>query len=188
MKVYVIRHGESETNVTRRWTGWLDVHLTEKGRRDGEKAGEILRSVPFDRVFSSDLARARETAQVALPGVAVETTSLLREIDVGTLENQPHSTLTEAQKSRIGPYGYADFGGESREEFKSRVRQFLALLEGLECENVAVFSHAGWLREMLDEVVGMRLPRDRIRCNNCAVAVLEYADDGRWLYSWINVT
>lgn len=45
MKVYVIRHGESETNYEKKWTGWLDVNLTEKGMNDAKKAGEFLASV-----------------------------------------------------------------------------------------------------------------------------------------------
>lgn len=61
-------------------------------------------------------------------------------------------------------------------------------LEGLSCENVAVFSHAGWLREMLDTVIGIYIPRKQVCCNNCTVAVFEYTDEIWRLYSWINLT
>ena len=50
MKLYVIRHGESENNVKTCFTGWMDVNLTEKGIADAHKAGELLRDVTFDRV------------------------------------------------------------------------------------------------------------------------------------------
>ena len=43
MRVYVIRHGESETNKAKKWTGWLDVHLTDKGKDDANKAGNFLK-------------------------------------------------------------------------------------------------------------------------------------------------
>ena len=68
MRVYVIRHGESETNLSKRWTGWKAVNLTEKGYEDAKKAGKIIGDVTFDKVFSSDLRRAKETAMTALPG------------------------------------------------------------------------------------------------------------------------
>ena len=62
MFLYVIRHGESETNLSRHWTGWNDVNLTEKGRKDAERAGAMLQGIPFDQIYSSDLTRALHTA------------------------------------------------------------------------------------------------------------------------------
>ena len=50
MKVWVVRHGESETNRDGLWTGWLDVELTEKGREDAAKAGKILAGTSFDKI------------------------------------------------------------------------------------------------------------------------------------------
>ena len=55
MNVYIIRHGESENNVKKCWTGWKDVDLTEKGYEDARYAGRILSGVSFGRIFSSDL-------------------------------------------------------------------------------------------------------------------------------------
>lgn len=62
MRVYVIRHGESETNLNKKWTGWLDVHLTDKGKDDAKKAGDFLKNIAFEKIYASDLSRAVETA------------------------------------------------------------------------------------------------------------------------------
>ena len=67
MRVYVIRHGESETNYKKQWTGWSDVHLTDKGKEDAKKARDFLKHISFDKIFASDLVRAVETAKIALP-------------------------------------------------------------------------------------------------------------------------
>ena len=67
MKLYVVRHGESESNRDKRFSGWSQVHLTEQGRRDAQRAGEMLAGLHFDRVYASDLQRALETAQVYRP-------------------------------------------------------------------------------------------------------------------------
>ncbi|MBR3836779.1 MAG: histidine phosphatase family protein [Clostridia bacterium] len=185
MRVYVIRHGESENNRAQKYTGWADVHLTEKGRRDALLAADFLKNISFDKVYSSDLARAKETAECALPLYPYEESSLLREIDVGDVAGKPFSVLMKEEKERIPEQGYKPYGGESREEFHSRICSFQRLLEERKAENVAVFAHAGFLREMLDTVVGFRLPRNKICCDNCAVAVFEY--DGDWhLHSWVN--
>ena len=50
MRVYVVRHGESETNKIHYMTGWLDVSLTEKGREDALFARSVLEGVEFDKI------------------------------------------------------------------------------------------------------------------------------------------
>ena len=186
MRVYIIRHGESETNLSKHWTGWMDVALTEKGYRDAEHAGRIIGDVTFDRIFSSDLRRARDTAMTAIPGCCPETTPLLREINVGSLAGKPLSCLTKEINEMIAESGYKKLDGESHEDIAERVRIFREQLESLDCERAAVFTHAGWLRGFLDQVMGVRLSRDRVKCGNCTVAIFDYTD-GKWrLHSWIN--
>ena len=188
MKLYVVRHGESENNEKKCWTGWQDPRLTEKGRQDAERAGRVLSGIPFDRVISSDLCRAVETAEIVVPGCTPETTALLREIDVGSLGGQPLSLPTDpVARKKLSTEGYADYGGESREALRARAREFLALMEKQEnAEHVAAFCHAGFLRAVLDEVLTVKLSGKHIRCYNCAIGIFEYTD-GVWaLSSWIN--
>lgn len=185
MYVYVIRHGESETNLGKRLTGWFDTPLTDKGRSDAKKAGLFLKDVVFDKIFASDLVRAKETAEIALPGCQYEISKLVKEINVGSLANTKHSDIPIETKQRTSQIGYQEFGGESRDEFKARILQFMKQLESSNYKNVAVFSHAGWMCAMMDLVVGLYLPRKKIYCGNCAIAVYKF--DGDWqLHSLIN--
>jgi broad specificity phosphatase PhoE len=187
MLVYVIRHGESENNRAKLWTGWLDVSLTEKGVEDAEKAHRYLQGISFDAVYASDLKRAKQTAEICLPDGKYQTTPLLREINVGTLAGCPLSFLTDEDRARIAKEGYVMFQGESQEAFDQRILSFKKELEALSCERVAAFSHAGFLRGMLDSVLGVRHIRGTVQCKNCAIAVFEYSD-GKWsLHSWINL-
>ena len=57
MKLYLVRHGESQTNLEHRFTGQADAPLSEQGKEDARKAGEKLKGLHFDRVYSSDLCR-----------------------------------------------------------------------------------------------------------------------------------
>lgn len=186
MKVYVIRHGQSESNLKGYWTGWLDVNLTEGGREDAKKAGKFLKDITFDRVFSSDLVRAIDTARIAT-GCEPETTALVREINVGNIAGKPLDIVTDEQRIIFRKDGYAEIEGESRAEFAERVEMFKSYIEELDCDNVAVFSHAGWLMTMLDSVVGIKFPRKNILCGNCAIGVFEYNGSDWKLYSWINL-
>ena len=66
INVYMVRHGQTYLNKYRRMQGWTNAPLTEKGIADGQAAGELLRHVHFDGVYSSDLARAAQTARYVM--------------------------------------------------------------------------------------------------------------------------
>lgn len=187
MLLYVIRHGESETNVSHHWTGWKDVNLTDKGRQDAERAGEILKGNHFDQIYSSDLTRAIHTAQIALHGCQPQTTPLLREINVGDLVGNPIDFISVEKRKEAARVGYGEWNGETIQEMRARIKTFLAQVEKLDCSKVAAFAHAGWLRSMLDLVVGTVLPRDAVCCNNCTIAVFEYTGTKWRLHSWMNL-
>ena len=73
-KLVLLRHGESQWNLEKRFTGWSDIDLTDKGRAGAVKAGEIMKGagVNFDEVHTSKLNRAIETAQLAQKGMYFE--------------------------------------------------------------------------------------------------------------------
>lgn len=187
MRVWVIRHGESETNRVGLWTGWLDVPLTEKGKEDAVDARRVLSGIPFDKIYTSDLQRAKTTAEIAIPGCKYELKPILREINVGNIAGKPLSTIMDSDNRPMNKDGYGRFGGETTKEFSSRVAAFMNSLESEMGENITVFTHAGFVRKFLDIVVGTELPRKNICCKNCAVAIFEYNNSIWQLHSWINL-
>ena len=64
MKLYLIRHGETEWNVKRRFQGRSDIPLNEEGRRLARITAQALVGVPFSRIYTSPLKRAYETAMI----------------------------------------------------------------------------------------------------------------------------
>ena len=94
-----------------------------------------------------------------------------------------------AQEKNAELVNYIDkvFDGESRDEFCERIKGFMKLLESQNYENVAFFSHAGFLRTFVDIVLGTVISRKALCCGNCTVAVFE-CTNGDWkLHSWINL-
>ncbi|HZP12865.1 MAG TPA: 2,3-diphosphoglycerate-dependent phosphoglycerate mutase [Nevskiaceae bacterium] len=67
-KLVLLRHGESQWNLDNKFTGWVDVDLTDKGRKQAEEAGKLMREagLMFDVAHTSVLIRAIHTLQVAL--------------------------------------------------------------------------------------------------------------------------
>ena len=188
MRLYMIRHGQSETNLARKYTGWAQVSLTPKGFEDAARAGKALEGIQFDRIYSSDLLRAIQTAQTALPGCEPIQLPQLREIGLGALElrsiDECRQTLGADFEDNRRELNFTPYGGENRAMHTARVEQFFRMLEENPCDCVAAFAHAGTLNCALDIVLRQHLDRSLIRCLNGSIAVFVY-EDGRWLLeSW----
>jgi 2,3-bisphosphoglycerate-dependent phosphoglycerate mutase len=65
-KLVLIRHGQSLWNLENRFTGWIDVPLTDQGRDEARRAGKLIADIRFDVAYTSALARAQETLQLVL--------------------------------------------------------------------------------------------------------------------------
>src|ERR1041385_1316907 len=92
---YLIRHGQTDWNKEHLLQGIVDNVLNEAGERQAKELAKTLHHVHFDLAFSSDLLRAKRTAEIILleKKVHVETTKLLRERAFGKHEGNPTSTL-----------------------------------------------------------------------------------------------
>lgn len=84
----LVRHGETDWNAERRWQGHADVPLNARGREQAAALAEQLADDGIDAIYTSDLSRARVTAEIvgARLGVPVVADPDLREIDVGSRE------------------------------------------------------------------------------------------------------
>ena len=73
-KLVLLRHGQSQWNLENRFTGWKDVPLTEKGIKEANNAGYLLKkhNINIDKVFSSVLERANKTAEIAIKASEIE--------------------------------------------------------------------------------------------------------------------
>ena len=192
LKLYVVRHGQSETNLAGVYCGWGQVSLTEKGFADAAKAGELLKGIPFKKVYASDLIRAIQTCQTALPGAEFEQTPLLREVGVGSLLCMSRAESMEQygdlHKQRVSARDFTAYGGENTKMQFDRVAEFMATLEKSDVDgNVAVFCHEGTVKCMLGYVLQTVIPWNRYLVDNGSVSVFIW--DGKvWkLQSW-NVT
>ena len=190
MKLYLIRHGESETNSQKSWTGWMDVNLTETGINQAKNVSGFLKGIKFDKVYSSDLTRACKTCENALPDYEYEKLEILREINVGDLQGRTfeycNSTYGEPLETHKKIGDYSAYGGESPEEFSVRLHEFADTVLKSGAENVAAFSHGGFLRRFLDYVVGIKTNAYLMPCHNCTIAVFEHNGKEWILHSWIN--
>ena len=90
-KIVLVRHGQSQWNLENRFTGWVDVPITEKGAAEAHRAGRELKAVKFDLAFTSDLKRAQQTLDILLEeigqtGLPTEKDKALNERHYGDLQ------------------------------------------------------------------------------------------------------
>jgi 2,3-bisphosphoglycerate-dependent phosphoglycerate mutase len=104
----LLRHAQSQWNLENRFTGWADVGLTEAGRAEARRAGELLRAhgLRFDRAFVSLLTRAEETLQLVLRELGQERLPVgrswrLNERHYGALEGLDKAAFAAAQGAEM---------------------------------------------------------------------------------------
>ena len=198
--VVLLRHGQTDYNVAGRMQGHIDSVLTETGvAQAAHVAPEIARLAP-DRLISSDLGRAADTAEVvaAASGQPVKLDSRLRETHLGEWQGQTVAEIEEAYPGAIATWrsdpAWAPPGGESRIEV---VRRAMPVIEELDDEfssgpdaTAVLIAHGGLIAGL---VCGMlALPTATWPAiggiGNCRWATLaRRADHPRWRLAGYNV-
>ena len=192
MKVYFIRHGQSEGNISTMHHSWMQVNLTEQGKADAAMAGRLISGIRFDKVYSSDLIRTVQTQQIALPDAQPEILPILREANVGSLLGREVADCAAEYGEKYWENrrnsDFTDYGGESRAMLQDRIRTFLTMLEQTDYEKVAVFGHATYLFNLARMLTNAPETGWNLSCcDNGSITVIEYKNE-RWrLVAW-NIT
>ncbi len=155
---YILRHGQTQWNVEKRIQGQGDSPLTDEGLLQAASAAQRLKGVHFDKAFSSDLLRAKRTAEIiaAEHKLEVEATRLLRERSWGIFEGKSQEvfvkfndyikTLKDEEKHRYK----ADESVESDEDIAIRMLTFLRETAlAYPGKTILVVSHGGIMRSLL---------------------------------------
>jgi len=126
----LIRHGQSQWNLENRFTGWVDVPLTDTGREEARRGAAFIKELTFDRAFTSELQRAQQTLKTVLetlgqPHVPTERSQALNERHYGDLQGldkaETAKKFGEAQvKLWRRSYDIAPPNGESLKDTAAR--------------------------------------------------------------------
>jgi broad specificity phosphatase PhoE len=168
--VYLARHGETPWNRENRWQGHTDIALNDVGRAQARVLGERLRRRGIGRIHTSDLLRARETAEIVAAVLGMDDIVVdpaLRERSFGVFEG-----LTRDECAEHHPEHWASYrsdarrvppGAESQDALAQRMNQAIqrvaATTLGPDAETaVLVVSHGGSIRALLALATGIMPP------------------------------
>ncbi len=193
MELYLIRHGETESNIEKRYLGWTESPLSEKGLCQAEKAGHILADKQINAIYCSDLSRASHTAQIIGRHYCLkpETTPLLREINFGQWEGLTYKEIEASWGSQVScwldnPFHKSAPGGETVKEVGERMQIFFRRLikQYPDGQRVAAVSHGGSIRALLHSIMGLsRKSFWDIKIDNASISLVRFEDgESRVIY------
>ena len=189
MKIYVIRHGETDANKNGVLQGASNWPLNEYGVKLAEITGQNTRDIKFDACFSSPLDRAKKTAELILKNsrnnnVEIQYDDRIKELDMGIYEGKKFRPgEVEVSVIKLLLFKYNAFlcgkfkGGESARQLCKRTQEFLKELSTKNYENVLVSTHGCAMRAMLNMLYDNKFNFWQGRVPyNCAVNIIEVKD------------
>lgn len=164
----LLRHGQSTWNLENRFTGWVDVPLSENGRNEALHAGRLLAGYQIDQVFTSVLERATQTAEIALSAaqkvnLPTHRDAALNERHYGDLQGLDKDETRRAygvEQVHIWrrSFDVAPPNGESLKDTCNRVVPYFEtqiLPQVLKGQNVLVVAHGNSLRGLIKALEGL---------------------------------
>jgi len=163
--LYLVRHGETEWNVKGITQGQTNSSLTENGKQQAKATADELKDINFDAIFSSDLTRTQNTAEIIKLDreIVIQTSKLLRERSFGSFEGRHGSEFKETLKEKIlereklsEEEGWSFRLVEDVETDEELVNRFLIQLREISVaypnKTVLVVSHGGPIRMFLVKI------------------------------------
>ncbi len=200
MLVYLVRHGESEENATRTYTGG-SASLTPTGIKQAKQLAKRFKKIPINKIYSSDMVRAKQTTDIInkVLKMEVNTSELIREKAHATILNGKrfdHEVAIEVmdqinKNMHDKNFRYSD--EETFELLKERVFKFMRDLEKESAENILIVAHGLTMRAMVGYVLFgesfnsydyVKL-RDHSKTKNTGITLFEFDDNKEWtLLTW----
>jgi 2,3-bisphosphoglycerate-dependent phosphoglycerate mutase len=171
--LYLVRHGQTDWNVEKRFQGQTDIPLNDTGREEARKLSDQLKGEVFDAIYSSDLKRATETASL-ITLCKPKTDARLRERHFGHWEGKLQAEFYHLPKEdRIG--------FETDEEVLKRAFEALTEITTRHPgQKVLVVTHGGLQRNLIIDVLGLKCSADDIVARNLSFVQLAFSQE-KWL-------
>jgi len=193
MEIFFVRHGETKGNKEKRFRGRTDYPLNENGRRQARKLKKKLEKFSFDKLFTSPLKRAYETAEIIKPNILeINVSDIINNVDVGDWSNvkkdDVEKNYPELFKIWINnPEDIKFPNGESIESLYNRAGEFLDNLVKMDYERVLIVSHRSIMKCMFAYILGMKENYFwKFYFNNASYSTVNYSKNRGYLLTMLN--
>lgn len=175
MKIYFLRHGETDWNKNGMMQGHSDIPLNENGIAQANSIAEFMHGKQFNIVYVSPLKRALDTAKIVVKAKAnlIVLDHRLKERGYGEFEGSPYEQYRELIKENED---FIPKGGESRVEFRKRIKEFFENLDEKH-EDILIVAHGGVFNAVLKILFNLETEEARkYRLGNCEHCIIEKTD------------
>lgn len=161
-KIYLIRHGQTDWNLQRRYQGRTDIDLNATGRAQARRDAIKMKKRKVNSIYASDLTRTLHFASIIFKGRKIVTMTGLREICFGIFEGLDHEEINSTYPDVYAKWLKKPFGikipqGEAPAEFKKRIMSaFGRILKKTKKGDIAVVTHGGVINVVLNELSGKK--------------------------------
>ncbi len=158
-ELILVRHGATQASFSGVYCGRLDLPLARRGIADIKKAARLLSKPRPDRVYCSELLRARQTASLIAPGSQAIFLSSLREMNFGAFEGKSadeiKSRMPDAWQAYMDDYMSFTFpGGDNIKSYLTKTAATLnSIIEKNDNRRVLIVSHKGFILSALSELL-----------------------------------
>lgn len=184
-KIYLIRHGETEWNVSRKIQGHKDIPLTDTGIKQANLIADRLMSEDIDIIYSSDLKRAYDTAKIIGDKIGLEPNphKEFREINFGIWEGLYNDKIgleygEEIYLWRKEPEKLKIEGGETLKEVQLRaMRELESIMNMNQDKNILIVSHGVTIKTMILGILDMNLFYFKnLTIDNVSLTIIEFRE------------
>ena len=199
MKVFLVRHGETEWNSEGRWQGQSDICLNEKGIEQVNATARLLGDLIACRptIYTSDLRRARQTAEILGKELQIvpKENRTLRECDFGLWNGMTFDEIKtscyEAFCQWVSTPGSEVERTESLDAVQKRAHKSFTEITNAHDQNevIIIVSHALWIKVLICKIIGSQ-PNNyyKIMLDNGGFAITELHERGYWKLELLNVS
>lgn len=185
MKVYLVRHGESEANIKGLFSGITDTPLSKKGIDQANEVSKKLSDIKFDKIYSSPLYRAIDTAKniTKYNKTDIEIVNDFIEMNFGLFEGLSYKQIEEKypeifEKWQMNTSIFTFPEGENTKEFFDRVqKKYKEIIMNNKVDKILIVAHSGVLRCILSSEISERNDHYwKYKIENCKISIIEYSD------------
>lgn len=161
-RLILIRHGETDYSLEKRYCGLTDACLNKRGREQAQRLCQRLKSEQIDKIYSSDSKRTKEFAKIVFKARPVEIVPELKEMSFGIFEGLRHEEIIQRhakiyKKWLKDPFKTVIPEGDNWINFKQRIEETLGRLASLNKDKtLAIVTHAGPIKIIMNNIVKSR--------------------------------
>jgi len=192
-RLILIRHGETDYSLQKRYCGFSDPSLNNKGIWQSKKLADRLVGLSSVKVYSSDLKRAYETAKIIFKNNSIEKAADFREMNFGLFEGLKYEEIVRRYPKLYrhwvdNPENVKIPNGEGLKDLRKRVKERLSLILSQQPgKTLAIVTHSGPIRVILCDALKLGLNMFRqIGQETGALNIIDYAKESSLIVVKIN--